>query len=243
MSEYTDELKKIGKGLGYRGESIYIRYEKVSEIVNSLYPPEIKDKTLLHAGCGFGLLDYYLSTRFSVHGVDISKKEISEAIKLAKRFRKNFVYEVKDILGYTPKTKFDVVLCSEVIEHIPVPEKKIMEVLKSFVTDDGFIVITVPNRDQLRNRVRRFFGLSEVLIDKTHVKEYNHKGIEKIIKDNGLIIEKKDTAVLYFPLENLMRFIIPPKSFIRSFLIRIFPKISSHLIYVCKIKTPIVTSW
>jgi len=227
---YTNDIKVIGKNLGYRGEYIYLRYEKVSEMVNSL-----NGKILLHVGCGIGALDHYLSPKFRIHGIDISKKEIYKARNLANIFGRNFTYDVKDILKFKPKKKYNIVLCSEVIEHLHVSEREVIEALKSFVNKNGFIVITVPNKEQLRNRARKLFGLPEILMDRTHVKEYNYKEIEKIIEDNGLKIEKKGVAVLYFPLENFIKKIIAPKSVIRNLLIRMFPHISSHLIYICRV--------
>jgi len=222
-------LKALGKRYGYKGEYIYIRYEKVAHIVNTL-----KGQSVLHVGCGLGILDHYLSTNFTVHGIDISLKEVVIAQRIAKIFGRAISYEVADVLKYKPERKFDIVLCSEVIEHISAPEEEVIAVLKSFVVKDGFIVITVPNRDQLRNRVRRLFGMPNVLMDKTHLREYNRNEIEAIIQKSRLEIIKNDGAVLYCPLDSIFRIFARPRSFIRMAIATHAPSISSHLIYLCK---------
>lgn len=222
-------MKAIGKRYGYGGEHIYTRYEKVASIVNTL-----KGKSVLHVGCGLGILDHYLSPDFTIHGIDISSKEVVIAQRIAKIFRRVVTYEVADVLNYKPERKFDIVLCSEVMEHIPAPEREVVEALKTLVAEDGFIVITVPNRDQLRNRVRRIFRMNDVLMDKTHFREYNRKEIEWIIYENGLDILSRDSAVLYFPLDNILRIFIHPSSRIRTAFCDLKTSICSHLIYVCK---------
>ena len=222
-------LKALGKRYGYKGEYIYIRYEKVAKIVNRL-----KGKSLLHVGCGLGILDHYLSPKFTIHGIDISLKEVVIAQRIAKILGREITYEIADVMAYKPERKFDVVLCSEVIEHIAAPESEVIEALKTFVAKDGFIVITVPNRDQLRNRVRRLFGMHNVLMDKTHLREYNRKEIEGIIRNSGMEIIKMDTAVVYLPLDNFFREFISPSSRVRSVIADVVPCISSHLVYVCK---------
>jgi 2-polyprenyl-3-methyl-5-hydroxy-6-metoxy-1,4-benzoquinol methylase len=55
---------------------------------------------------------------------------------------------------------FDVVILSEVIEHLFFPEK-LIEKLKKFMKPDSFVVITTPNFLVFSNRIKMLFGKFE----------------------------------------------------------------------------------
>ncbi|MDA7717817.1 class I SAM-dependent methyltransferase [Pseudomonadales bacterium] len=80
---------------------------------------------------------------------------------------------------------FDLVLCSEVLEHVLNPEKLVSE-MKRVVKDGGLILITVPS----------MWGEHEVPFD---FRRYTSYGIKKIVTDAGLTIikyQKESAGVL-----------------------------------------------
>lgn len=104
-------------------------------------------KKVLDVGCGVGTLDFYLASRNNrVVGIDISTKAVDMA-------RKNAVFlgVSKNTRFYRlvfpqrfPKGKFDVVIISEVIEHMPddvLSLERIWRLLKT----GGILILTTPS--------------------------------------------------------------------------------------------------
>lgn len=87
-------------------------------LLNYLYR-DFKDKTILDIGCGFGWLEYRLKDKVKkIIGVDINKDHIKKAKK--EIISKNVTLLVGSALRLPIKSNsIDVVVASEVIEHLP----------------------------------------------------------------------------------------------------------------------------
>ena len=55
---------------------------------------------------------------------------------------------------------FDLVIACEVIEHVAYP-LKLLAHLKSFLTEDGHILLTTPNGSYFRNKLPTYSGVSD----------------------------------------------------------------------------------
>ena len=98
---------------------------------------------ILEVGCGYGYLTYALnSVGYNAKGVDISNESIEHA-------NENFgdFYLCADILNLskTNVEKYDLIILTEVIEHISNP-KEFLVALKSLISTDGKILVTTPNK-------------------------------------------------------------------------------------------------
>jgi len=91
-------------------------------------------------GCGYGLIASHLTGLGDVSGVDYSPGGISTA-KLA---FPNIHFEVGDATTYRPTIPFDVVVSSEVIEHVPNKEMFVATCSESLV-EGGYLILTCPN--------------------------------------------------------------------------------------------------
>lgn len=102
---------------------------------------------ILDLGCGVGTLSFYMSSKGnSVLGVDVSQKAINTAnetkVKLPKKLDIDF--EKLNSEHELIKRKFDLILMSEVLEHIPKDMlylKNITKLLKS----KGYLILSVPS--------------------------------------------------------------------------------------------------
>jgi len=99
---------------------------------------------ILELGCGHGeVLEKLYSPESSITGIDINPNSIAIA---KKRFsnRDNVKILEGDIrkLAYADET-FDLIVCSEVIEHIPNPIEVLAEI-RRLLKKDGIFVSTVP---------------------------------------------------------------------------------------------------
>ena len=85
-------------------------------------------------------------------GIDASNKTIEIAKKHAEEKNLKIDYINTDIGGYKKTNKFDAVVCFELIEHVPNPEK-LIEQISSVIKPGGKLFLSTINR----NLERRFF--------------------------------------------------------------------------------------
>jgi SAM-dependent methyltransferase len=100
----------------------------------------LKDKTVLDLGCGFGGGGKFASKRGAevVVGCDFSKDYLIKAKK---------IYCVQGNIYDLPfkEKSFDIVLLTEVLEHVPYQVKALQEI-KRLLKEHSFLLITVPNK-------------------------------------------------------------------------------------------------
>lgn len=113
---YTSCLQSHGptaKGVGWKSEDqVRLRYNRMLRVIDSLY--DVKNPTLLDAGCGYGgFLDYLREKNEPVRytGIDVLDTMIQEA---RKRHPKE-VFIRENILEYVPKEPYDYVICNGVL--------------------------------------------------------------------------------------------------------------------------------
>lgn len=107
-----------------------------------------KDKKVLDIGCGAGTICFYLASKGSnVFGFDISSKAIeacresSHALGLDKAAR----FKVVDFPNETITDKFDLVIFSEVIEHLR-DDNLALKKIFNMLNNKGVIIITTPSK-------------------------------------------------------------------------------------------------
>ncbi len=145
------------------------RWWKMDEIKTRFVREELERRRdrpirILDIGCGFGgdlfLFNLMWEKKYCLEltGLDID----SEKIHLLnyykeKREVKNLAFLLGDARALPFKEGlFDLVLCSEVLEHLPEPEKAINEIRRILVSG-GLAIITTPNGSNLLTLVGRLF--------------------------------------------------------------------------------------
>jgi 2-polyprenyl-3-methyl-5-hydroxy-6-metoxy-1,4-benzoquinol methylase len=190
----------------------FIRYKRVVDIVNN-----IEGKFLLDVGCGIGLLDFLIANR-EIIGVDIDRKSLKDAIRVRENYklkRSTFFPLVADLHAPPFKEKFDVVVCLEVLEHLP-DDKRALAALLSVLKEDGFLIITLPNA--LRIEFPQLFRLALRPKDlcPEHLREYQVNNVhESLLESFPLEIEKMSGVYLDFPLFHILNLPIRPFSSIQ----------------------------
>jgi len=139
-AEIYADLKKHGElyfGPKYSPRRIIhtSRFNRVLKLIG-----DVKNKKILDAGCGEG---YFLSVINSNKkiGVELSEKRISQALKLYPDLK----IKIADITHLPFEDNiFDVIVCSEVLEHVSGYEQAIKE-FKRCIKPDGHVVLSFPN--------------------------------------------------------------------------------------------------
>ena len=93
-------------------------------------------------GCTTGWLSNELTAIGNVTGVDAN----AERIEHARRQYPNVAFETADLMAWTPQRRFDLVVSSEVLEHLA-DKKRYVETLKQITKPGGWILVTTPNKN------------------------------------------------------------------------------------------------
>jgi len=99
---------------------------------------------ILEVGSGRGWLSNLASQYGTVEGVEPVAGVVAHARKMFPhiRFEAGTAEAVLNRQDFTP---YDVVLCSEVIEHVPDPQKPaFLEELRQLLTSEGYLILTTP---------------------------------------------------------------------------------------------------
>lgn len=152
--------------------------------------------SVLDIGCGTGTLSLYLASSGShTLGIDISKKGIEACRKNAKNLQiENAVYQVMEFPNILPKRKFDAVILSEVIEHLP-DDNHALEAIYKLLKSDGVLLLSTPS---LNAPLYRLGLLKDFDIEVGHLRRYKMRNlIEKCKKHNFKVIESKKTEGIF----------------------------------------------
>lgn len=135
---------------------------------------------VLDLGCGAGFLAFVLAQKAKeVVGIDITKENIAKARQKFKLPNLKFI--LGDILEYNFKESFDVIVLSNVLEHL----KERVDFLKRLNGLAPKILIRVPllERDWL-TLYKKELGV-EYRLDKGHFIEYTFSSFKKELLESG----------------------------------------------------------
>lgn len=113
-------------------------YAEVAELCAGEHPGSVID-----VGCGAGNLLHALVERFAperVVGIDYA----GAGIRRASRLVPTGEFHAESLYDFDSDERFDLVLCTEVLEHLSRPESAV-ELLVRLCAEPGVVVITVPD--------------------------------------------------------------------------------------------------
>jgi SAM-dependent methyltransferase len=152
---------------------------------HDFFVSDISDSdTVLDIGCGNGALSFDIAKKAkSVIGIDINKQNIEKA--QSKYGGSNIKYLVGDATKDLKGEKFDVIVLSNVLEHI----ENRTDFLKNIKNLASKFLIRVPvfDRDWM-TLYKKEFGI-EWRLDKTHFIEYTEVSFREEMKKAGYQIE------------------------------------------------------
>lgn len=174
---------------------------------------EAKTLRVLDIGCGNGsqlAIPLARNLRLKIVGIDTDARSIEHAQRLsyAKDNLEFFCASITEMPGDQP---FDVIILSEVLEHLAQPNE-MLESATRLLSRDGVLIVTVPNGYgefeidswifrllRLQKIVDRFAKQSQVLAatdnsESGHIQFFTRPRLKRLFKDAGLTIFREGAA-------------------------------------------------
>jgi len=167
-------------------------------------------RSILDLGCGNGNLSIKLSNiGYDVTGCDPEESaiNIANSIKSNAVFKLLGVYDEPTALG---SSKFDLVLASEVVEHLFLP-RKLPSFAYNVLKPNGFLVLTTPYygnyfKNFISSVLNKWDDHFTALWDGGHIKFWSLKTLTKLLNEGGF--EVVDCHTINRQL-NILRFLWP----------------------------------
>jgi methionine biosynthesis protein MetW len=186
-------------------------YSPNMKILN-LIPP---GKKVLDVGCASGYLAKRLNQKDGqVFGIEIDKKATQKARQYCQKVINADVERIEKLPF--PNQFFDVIIYSDVLEHLKRPDLVLMK-LKKYLSNDGFIIASIPNIARVEIRLKLFLGKFDYqesgILKKDHLRFFNLATAKKMFQEAGLrIIRIEPTGlgsrIRIFPTLFAFQFII-----------------------------------
>lgn len=190
---YVPELKKSVKvtfNYTKHSDTSPTRRKEIGNFYSTLSSmcTRLRIKKVLDAGCGEGFtLDKLRKEKIGLEFVGVDNSAI--AINLGKKLFPSFILKVDDIYNLSfDDSSQDLVLCTEVLEHLKEPERAINELIR---VSKKYVVLSVPNEP--------FFSFRNLLKGKHikrlgntpgHINWWTSHAFERLVQNLGLKIIK-----------------------------------------------------
>lgn len=186
------------------------------ELLSLLQKHSLDTKKILDIGCGVGTIDFYLVKKGAdVLGIDISQNAILIARKNAQNFslNKKARFEAVNFPESVPKGKFDIIVCSEVLEHLK-QDKTAITKIKNLLQNGGMVIASSPSLNAPLYKMGLLKGFDWEV---GHLRRYTLESFVKLFESSGFkVLETKKT-------EGVLRNFLFTNSF-GGFLLRILNK-------------------
>ncbi|MDA8326877.1 MAG: class I SAM-dependent methyltransferase [Nitrospiraceae bacterium] len=148
-----------------------------------------ENQVALDIGCNEGYLGRFCSSSNVFYGLDY----LEENIDIAAAFYKGAIVYDLNLLEELPwKTRFDVLVFADVLEHVLNPEEVLKFFVNNYLKENGQVIISLPNIANWRIRIQlllgRFNYTQTGILDKTHLHFYTFKSARTLIQNCGLRI-------------------------------------------------------
>ncbi|MDR3363815.1 MAG: class I SAM-dependent methyltransferase [Clostridiales Family XIII bacterium] len=156
----------------------------LDQIVRKYLPQGEGQKTFVELGCapGSNMAYFHNAMGYEVTGVDYAGIELTSAYLAGQKIPYRLID--CDIFEWEPEESFDVVFSTGLVEHFD-PIAPIVDLHKKFVSENGFVVIAIPNL--------RYFNKLMVKIVKPELLEIHNmrimspKAFKRHFSGNGFI--------------------------------------------------------
>jgi len=149
---------------------------------------ESKKIRILDIGCGNGSLSNFIAQQgYEVVGVE----ESESGVKIARQSYPDCKFIAASIYDFPYQqfeNAFDIIISTEVIEHLPYP-RELAKVAKRCLKNDGIVILTTPYHGYFKNLVLAITGKLDkhftALWDGGHIKFFSVKTLSTLLIESG----------------------------------------------------------
>ncbi|MBI3013391.1 MAG: class I SAM-dependent methyltransferase [Elusimicrobia bacterium] len=152
-----------------------------------------RGKTVLELGCATGYIGKFLKEKRGcvVYGIELNETAAAQAAPYYEKILSGDASQLNLYGNF--RTQFDIILCSNVLEHLPNPGA-VLRTLKSSLKEGGCFVIALPNIAHWTIRLQILLGKFDYtpsgILDESHLKFFTLKTARSLIQDAGLAIQE-----------------------------------------------------
>jgi 2-polyprenyl-3-methyl-5-hydroxy-6-metoxy-1,4-benzoquinol methylase len=167
-------------------EAAYYAKER-PEVVPFLPPAPTR---VLEIGCSEGRFRANLPQNCEYRGVELAPEVARIAATVLDAV---LVGRYEDVASELPAHYFDLVICNDVIEHLP-DHDAFLEGIKEKMAPGAHLVGSIPNVRYLPHLFQLLIGkewryAESGLLDRTHLRFFTHRSWERTLREHGFVVE------------------------------------------------------
>jgi 2-polyprenyl-3-methyl-5-hydroxy-6-metoxy-1,4-benzoquinol methylase len=168
-----------------------------------------KDKIVLDVGCNKGYIGEHADKTNTFYGLEYDEVALEVAKGIYTSVQKYDLNNLKK-LNFNAQ-KFDVIIFADVLEHVLYPDE-VLEHFKQYLSDGGYIIISLPNIANWKVRLDLLFGKFDYtetgIMDRTHLHLYTFKSAQKLATNKDYSISEVRAGATFFgPVISLLPFL------------------------------------
>tara|TARA_R110002072_G_scaffold11106_1_gene50633 strand:- start:2088 stop:2753 length:666 start_codon:yes stop_codon:yes gene_type:complete len=180
----------------------------------------VHPQRVLDLGCYRGATGRALKLRLPevrVVGVELDPQAAQAAQAALDTVFEGHLDEVLESESFAGQERFDLVLCGDILEHLPDPERSLRRVVERHLAPGGRVVISVPNIQYYETFLLlargRWPRRERGIFDRTHLRFFTRRELLSMLEACGLKVDELERefrlAEGLHPLNRLTRFVRP----------------------------------
>lgn len=181
-------MKKFEEKWGFDATySNFIRFD----ILDNIKEERTKTLNILEIGCGTGATLLEIKSRYrnaNIYGIEINEN----VCEIAKNNCNLIIGNVELIELPYSNNFFDYIILGDILEHLNDPWK-VLNKIKKYLKKEGFLIASIPNIMHVsivKELIKGSFSYaSSGILDRTHLRFFTLKEIQKLFEDNKYSIK------------------------------------------------------